>query len=469
MAPRSLPRWTTPDGWMPLNVRGRSGRVVMAAECSGRLPCTGCSPAGLLCASRSSARGPSVGRSPGVSSSVAAGLAAVSGTSMAVTGIAVRDQARAVEGGLPEALITDAPAHLVADADVDVVCELMGGDEPAFTLIAAALEAGKAVVTANKHVVAHHGPDLEATSRRTGAPLRFEAAVGGGIPVLSPLASDLAANEIGRIRGVVNGTTNFILTVMAEEGRPYAEALAEAQALGYAEADPTGDVEGDDAVNKLVILARLAFGEWLDPASIARRPPTARGLGQPGITGVSDREIEGAASLGFAIRLLATATRTPDGGIAAAVLPTCVPVNSPFGWTNGVTNRIEIEAHPVGTIRIAGPGAGGAETSSAVLADLIAVSRGLGSTWAGLPPAAAPGTAPLQAADVLAEPRHWFAFLPAIEEPASLPNALGEPASVAFEDGTAILTERISLADARAVFASLLPAGVDVTLYPSDD
>src|SRR4029079_17764112 len=216
-----------------------------------------------------------------------------------LTAVAVRDPARAAAAGVPSDLLSDAPAHLVADEDIDVVVELMGGDEPAHTLIAAALSAGKSVVTANKHVIAHHGPELEGIARRTGAALRFEAAVAGGIPVLSPLASDLAANRIGRVRGIVNGTTNYILTAMAQEGRPYGDVLIDAQDLGYAEADPTGDVEGHDAGNKLVILARLALDVWLDPGSIATAPPTARSTGLPGITGVSDQEIEGAGALGL--------------------------------------------------------------------------------------------------------------------------------------------------------------------------
>jgi homoserine dehydrogenase len=396
-------------------------------------------------------------------------IAAGAGQPIAVVGIAVRDIARARERGLPESLLTDAPAHLVAAEDTDLVVELMGGEDPAFTIIAGALGARKPVVTANKHVIAHHGPELEGLAREGGVALRFEAAVGGGIPVLAPLASDLAANDIRRIRGIVNGTTNFILTLMADEGRPYADALEEAQALGYAEADPSGDVEGDDAVNKLVILTRLAFGEWLAPDSIGRRPPTVRGVGTPGITGVTDLEIEGAEALGYSIRLLATAARIDGDRIAASVIPTCVPANSPFGWTSGVTNRIEIEGEPVGTIRIAGPGAGGPETSSAVLADIVAVARGLGSTWAGLPPAGSSSTAHILAEDGLAGARHWYAFLPALESPGPLPTALDEAATVEFDDGTAVRTEHVGLDEARAAFAAILPDGVDVTLYPCDD
>ena len=387
------------------------------------------------------------------------------GRPLALAGIAVRRLDRAREDGLDPAILTDAPAHLVADPDTDVIVEVMGGDEPARTLIAAALGAGKPVVTANKHVVAHHGPELEAIARRTETAFRFEAAVAGGIPVLSPLATDLAGNAVSRVRGIVNGTTNHILTSMAQEGRTYDDVLADAQELGYAEADPTGDVEGDDAVNKLVILARLAFGAWLDPATVGRRPPTVHGDGRPGITGVADQELEGAAALGLTIKLLATATRREDGAIEAAVIPTAVPADSPFGWTDGVTNRVEIEAEPLGTIGLAGPGAGGAATSSAVLGDLVAVARGVGSTWAGLAPATGPAIA---AADPLDGRRRWYAFVPAVEA-GPLPDVLDEAATVVFEDGTAIRTEVATLAEARAAFVALLPEGVDVTLYPVDD
>jgi homoserine dehydrogenase len=391
-------------------------------------------------------------------------LATADGQRIALSAVAVRDLAKARRNGFPTDLLTDAPAHLVADPDTDVIVELMGGLEPARTLIAAALGAGKSVVTANKSVIAHHGPELEAEARRSGAAFRFEAAVAGGIPVLGPLALDLAGNDIVRVRGIVNGTTNYILTAMVEEGRPYDEVLRDAQELGYAEADPTGDVEGDDAVNKLVILARLAFGRWLDPDTVGRRPPTARGMGRPGITGVTDQEIEGAAALGLTIKLLATAARGADG-IEAAVIPTAVPSDSPFGWTDGVTNRIEIEAEPLGIVRLAGPGAGGAATSSAVLGDLLAVARGLGSTWAGLTPAV---DAAVPAVDPLDRPRRWFAFVEAARG-GDLPAVLDRAASVGFEDGSAIRTEVATLDEAKAAFDAILPDGVDVTLYPVDD
>jgi homoserine dehydrogenase len=316
-------------------------------------------------------------------------LTAADGSPLVLAGIAVRDVEGARGRGLPADLLTDAPAHLVAAPDTDVIVELMGGDEPARTLISAALAAGKAVVTANKHVIAHHGPELEGLARRMGATLRFEASVGGGIPILGPIATDLAGNNLTAVRGIVNGTTNYILTAMADEGRGYDEVLAAAQAAGYAEADPSGDVEGHDAVNKLVILARLAFGTWLDPADISTVAAGGPGAGWAGITGIGPADIAAAGASGRTIKLIAEAVRSADGRISASVLPTEVTSDSPLGRTGGVLNRIEIDGDPVGTIAFSGPGAGGAATSSAVLGDLIAVARDLGSTWAGLPPAAA--------------------------------------------------------------------------------
>jgi len=323
------------------------------------------------------------------------------GAALELVAVAVRDQARAVAAGIPAELLSDAPAHLVADDRIDVIVELMGGDEPAHTLIAAALSMGKSVVTANKHVIAHHGPELEAIARRTGATLRFEAAVGGGIPVLGPLASDLAGNRIERVRGIVNGTTNFILTAMTDDTAPleYDEALAEAQRLGYAEADPSGDVEGHDAANKLVILARLAFDRWLDPAAIATRPDGVDGPAGPAITTVSLADQADVRRAGRIIRLVATAAIDDDGDVVAAVLPTALRLDSPLGQTAGVRNRIEVDATPLGRVGFDGPGAGGAATSSAVLGDLVAVAREAGSTWGPRRPAGGP------AQDAVARPQ----------------------------------------------------------------
>src|SRR5487761_2223776 len=346
-------------------------------------------------------------------------LAPFDGVRLVLAGVADKLVDRVIARGVPAEMVTDAPAHLVAAPAVDVVVELMGGDEPARTLIAAALAAGKAVVTA------HHGPQLESIAREHGGTFRFEAAVGGGTPVLTPLAEDLAANEVRQVRGIVNGTTNFILTSMREHGSAYADALAEAQARGYAEADPRGDVEGDDAVNKVVILARLAFGAWLAPADVLTSPPTLRGEGRPGITGVTAAEVAAAGALGLTLRLIAIAEIGADGRPTAAVLPSAVDRDSSLGRTDWVLNRIEVVADPVGTVAFSGPGAGGDATSSAVLGDLIALARGQGSTWAGLPPATAAPPPPPEAsrsarprpaepAGPLAGTRAWFAFMPGV-------------------------------------------------------
>jgi homoserine dehydrogenase len=297
------------------------------------------------------------------------------GPPLALTAVAEKLTDRAIAGGIPAALLTDAPAHLVASGDVDVVVETMGGDEPAHTLVAAALAAGKHVVTANKHIVAHHGPELERLARDSGATFRFEAAVGGGIPVLGPIAQDLAANRISRVRGIVNGTTNYMLTAMAHEGRDYAEVLAEAQSKGYAEFDPTADVEGLDALNKLVILVRLAFGAWVAVDAIDNRPGATNGSrGMPGITGVTADDVAAMTREGRVLRLIATSRLAADGAIEASVVPTAVPAGSAFGRCDGVLNRIEVDATPVGRVAFEGPGAGGPAAGAAVLGDLVSIA-----------------------------------------------------------------------------------------------
>lgn len=300
----------------------------------------------------------------------------------ALAGVAVRDLEKARARGIPPDLLTDAPAHLVTDG-VDVVVELMGGEEPAWTIIAAALGAGLPVVTANKHVLARHGAELEAASRKTGAPLRYEAAVMGGTPILRLLAEDLAGAGVRGFRGIVNGTTNYILSQMSTTGLDYDTALAQAQAAGYAEADPTGDVEGGDAADKLVILVRLAFGAWVDRSAIS----CSFAGGRPGITGVTADDLAAAKDHGLVIKLLASATRGADGVIEAVVRPTAIDDRLPLASTAGVQNRVEIESDRLGWLSLEGPGAGGAATAAAVLADLVAILARRGSTWGSQPAA----------------------------------------------------------------------------------
>jgi len=382
----------------------------------------------------------------------------------------------AVDRGMPrEILVSDAAATVRSD-DVDVVVELLGGDEPARTLIAAALTAGKPVVTANKHVLAHHGMELEAVARSKGTALRYEASVCGGTPVLDTIARGLAANRIRRVRGIVNGSTNFILTEMMQAHRSYEEVLAAAQAQGYAERDPSADVEGRDAANKLAVLTRLCFGAWPEIGSIVACPPSLRGDGKPGITGVSASDIAGAVGLGLAIRLVATAstpgTAEPYFGLAGSVMTSAVPVGAPLGRTDGVMNRLEVDADPVGRISMEGPGAGGPATSSAVLADLLEIARSGLSTWADLPPAAPQLVTLADDRDTVRRP--WFVCLPGVL-PEEVPGRLAEeivgppPSSVPRHRSrtwVAVQTRPVPLAEVREAIESLVPADRDVPIYP---
>jgi len=387
------------------------------------------------------------------------------GPGLRLVGVAVRDSAKAVAAGIPSDLVSDTPAHLVASPETDVIVELMGGDEPARTLISAALGVGKAVVTANKHVLAYHGAELEAAARQSGAALRFEAAVGGGIPVLGPIAVDLAANRVTMVRGIVNGTTNFILSAMSDGARSYEAALREAQALGYAEVDPSGDIEGDDAVNKLVILARLAYGIWIDPSEVAVRPPGLHGPGAPGISGITSDAVAGAAALGLALRLVATAERIdPTGSIRASVVPTALPADTPLGATHGVLNRIEITAEPVGVVGFDGPGAGGPATSSAVLGDLLAVARDLGSTWATRP--AATRLTDASVVDGFDAERAWYVFLPGTRPGGGL-DEIGQ-ACAERPTGLALLTRPMALDLLRQRVQAAVEPAVDVAFYPAE-
>lgn len=317
---------------------------------------------------------------------------------LVAVGVRDPDRDRGVE--LPPTVDrTDDLASLVDRDDIDVVVELIGGLDPAARLINRALEAGKSVVTANKFLLAERGPALEATARHTGTALRYEAAVAGGVPILAPLARDLAANRIDRVRGIVNGTTNFILTAMADEGRSYDEVLADAQAKGYAEADPSADVDGRDAVHKLVLLTRIACGVWVQPS----------GMSRTGITGVTAADVGAAAGDGLVIKLVASVQRVvSEAGLrlVAFVEPCAVAATSPIGSTRGVTNVVEVSGVPVGRVIFQGPGAGGDATSSAVLADLLALGRGEGSTWALLPEARPVG----EVDDGEATARRWQSY-----------------------------------------------------------
>ncbi len=315
-------------------------------------------------------------------------------------------------------------SRLVEDDAVDLVVEVMGGLEPAGELVAAALRAGKPVVTANKELVAARGPELFVAAADAGVPLLFEAAVGGGIPIIRPLTETLAGEDVGRVLGIVNGTTNFILTSMADGGLTYAEALAEAQRLGYAEPDPTADVSGSDAAAKAAILAGLAFGTWIGPDRIHTE----------GITAVTAADFRAASELGFVIRLLAVAERRHDG-VSARVHPMMLPTDHPLAAIRGATNAIFIEGSAVGELLLAGPGAGGGPTATAVLGDVIDAARELAS---GSQVAPAIKVAPGDVIDFGGIETQWFIRL----EVSDSPGVLAQIAAAFGDAGVSLLSVR---------------------------
>jgi homoserine dehydrogenase len=293
-------------------------------------------------------------------------IAARAGRPIAVSAVSARNRNRDRGVSLAGLRWYDDPVALAAEPSADVVVELIGGsDGPARELVQAAIAAGKPVVTANKALLAVHGAELAAAAESAGVPLAFEAAVAGGIPVIKALREGLAANRLTRIAGILNGTCNYILTMMREHGREFAEVLADAQRLGYAEADPSFDIDGIDAAHKLAILAALAFG----------RPVAFDAVHVEGIRGVSALDIAFAAELGYRIKLLGIA-RHADGGVEARVHPCMVPQAAPIARVDGVFNAVVAEGDFVGRVMLEGRGAGAGPTASAVVADLIDLARG---------------------------------------------------------------------------------------------
>ncbi len=291
-------------------------------------------------------------------------IASKTGLTFDVRRIGVRDVARARDFPVTPGLLTDRPIEVVEDPTVDLVVEVMGGQDPAFGLVLAAIEAGKPVVTANKELIAARGPELIAAAEDAGVPLLFEASVGGGIPIIRPLSETLAGESIDRVLGIVNGTTNYILTQMAELGSTYADALEQATELGYAEPDPTADVSGADAASKAAILASLAFGTWMNPASVYRE----------GIEAIDPLDMGFASEFGYVVKLVAVCERT-EQGVNARVHPAMVPADHPLAAIRGATNAVFIEGPSIDSLLFAGPGAGGEPTATAVLGDVIDAAR----------------------------------------------------------------------------------------------
>ncbi len=280
------------------------------------------------------------------------------GRPLEVAGVYVRDLSRARKG-IDASLLTNDATGLLEDPEVDIVVELLGVEQPAVDWISQALRNGKYVVTANKELMAKHGPRLLALARENNVDLLYEASVGGGIPIIAPLKRDLLANDISAISAIINGTTNYILTAMSREGADFSDALRRAQELGYAEPDPANDIEGEDARYKLAILASLAF----------RVPVSRDDIYREGITKLTAKDFRYAAELGYAIKLLALAHRR-DGGIQARVHPVLLPAEAPLAKVDGVLNAIQVEGDLIGRVNFQGPGAG-FPTTSAVIADVL--------------------------------------------------------------------------------------------------
>jgi homoserine dehydrogenase len=294
-------------------------------------------------------------------------LAARAGAPVELVGIAVRRPDKHPE--LPQELLTADAASLVVSNDVDVVVELIGGIEPVRGWLLAALRAGKSVVTANKALLADHSAELSEAADASGVDLYFEAAVAGAIPLLRPLRESLAGDRITRVMGIVNGTTNYILSAMDSTGAGYSETLEEASRLGYAEADPTADVDGYDAASKAAILASLAFHTRITAADVHRE----------GIAGVTASDLIAAQLLGRTVKLLAICERVKadDGveSVSVRVHPVMIPRSHQLAGVNGAFNAVYVEADAAGELMFYGQGAGGAPTASAVLGDLVAVAR----------------------------------------------------------------------------------------------
>ena len=304
-------------------------------------------------------------------------LAARAGRRIEITAVSARNRSRDRGVDLSSYAWEDDPVALARRPDVDLLIEVMGGEDgPAKAAIETAIAEGKHVVTANKALMAVHGQSMAEGAEAAGVALRYEAGIAGGIPVVKALAEGLAANAMTRVMGVMNGTCNYILTEMEKTGADYEGVLADAQRLGYAEADPSFDVGGVDAAHKLALLASLAFGTRVD----------FKGVTTEGIERITLADIHAAADMGFRIKLLGVAQMT-DEGLEQRMTPCLVPAGSPIGSLDGVTNAVQLEGSEVGSIFLQGPGAGAGPTASAVMADVVDVARGLTGPALGLPAA----------------------------------------------------------------------------------
>lgn len=271
---------------------------------------------------------------------------------------------------LDNSILTTDCYEVVNDPEIDIVCELIGGVEPAFSLIKKAIENGKHIVTANKELLAKHGEELFSFAEEHNKVILYEAAIAGGIPLIMPIKTILAGNKINKIEAILNGTTNYILTKMDVQGASYADVLKEAQELGYAETDPTGDVEGFDAAYKITTLATIAFKKRIKLENVYRE----------GITKIRAQDMLAANDLGYKIKLIASAKLDEDGNADVRVHPMLISKNSTLAHIDYVTNAVSLSGHPVGSITLSGPGAGEFPTASSVIGDVLAIAAEIGKT-----------------------------------------------------------------------------------------
>ncbi len=291
-------------------------------------------------------------------------LASRAGANLELVAIAVKD-AKLKRDGIPAALLTTDAKSIVNDPQIDLVIEVIGGIDPAKELILTALKNGKSVVTANKALLAKHGAELYAAADKANVDLYYEAAVAGAIPILRPLRESLVGDHVIRVMGIVNGTTNYILTKMDENGAAFADALKEAQALGFAESDPTADIEGFDAAAKAAILAGLAFHSRVTDNDVYRE----------GISKITAADVKVAKAMEMVIKLLAIAELTPEGAVSVRVHPALISRSHPLASVRESFNAVFVEAQSAGQMMFYGKGAGGEPTASAILGDLVAVAR----------------------------------------------------------------------------------------------
>lgn len=285
--------------------------------------------------------------------------------------IAVRNKNKKRDiDGLDNSIITDDPYEVVNNPDIEIVAELVGGIKPALDLIKTAIKNGKHIVTANKELLAKHGEELFNFAEAHNKVILYEAAIAGGIPLIMPIKTILAGNKITKIKAILNGTTNYILTKMDIQGASYTDVLKEAQQLGYAEADPTGDVEGFDAAYKITTLATIAFGKRIKIDNVYRE----------GITKISPDDMKAANEMGYKIKLIASAELNKEGKADVRVHPMLVPMSKTLAHINYVTNAVSLTGHPVGDVTLSGPGAGEFPTASSVVGDILAIASEIGKT-----------------------------------------------------------------------------------------